>query len=397
MTMKTYFQLALAGACVLSACQAPGTTAASGAGIAVRSVLSGIVAQGGGNIISGNGSAIISTNGGGIISTNGGGVAPGHFYRVRSVPTSPLAGAKVSLCDATGTPIPGAPTTTTDGEGRYSFKDIPSGYSFQVVVEAPTTTGKTARMQTLARTMEAGAEADVSPASALVTSVLVRKLGSAELGRFDPADFRTCVESTDRNLTADKLPDFSNPDEVNAKMEALVGQVAELKAALEKVSQELLEAKATIAELRAEIERLKQGTPTGAPIDGTPATSSPQPMPAPSTPGRLPPSPGQPAILGPTPKPSPVVNCGVRPSVTIRLTWNGAGSPLYLRFLLAGTKDVVQQGIGGTAYPTVVNLPFGCPMDIEAEDSKHTLLGTKAGWVIPVDQDPSQAIELTMP
>ncbi|MDB5100573.1 MAG: hypothetical protein JWM80_4994 [Cyanobacteria bacterium RYN_339] len=388
---------ALALACVLAGCPsklvtgpaatgstAPGTgltqpavvtpTAASKAVVTgTLSVPAGIVAAGAGNIVA---------SGAGNIVASG----AGNLRGLLDVKVSIVAGAKVYLADAAGNPIPNLASVKTDANGKFTIPDVPPGFTFMVAAEAKTKDGKTATFQTLTKSTELGATADISPSTALVTAAVVRDLKNGDLGSFNPSAFRTAAETTAKNLAEDKLPDFSSRADVLAKMDVLIAAVGELKQSLDQVKQDLADIKQSITDLQKAIETQKS-QPTAAPGQPTPTPDfkpTPDIKPSPDTKPTPTPAPGATNVPGATPTPGTATNqgCGAPPQDHyFRPLVNGNQPP-------AGWKLIAQSGLDGSgisgnvvdASGTVfLKVPAGCPMKMILQDPAGGMTGVPFG------------------
>lgn len=217
-----------------------------------------IVAAGGGNFVGHNGAALNAST---ASLTRG----------LLSIPGSPLSGVKIYLADAGGSPIPGISSVQTDDKGNYTIPDVPAGYTFVVAADVPTTEGKTATYQTLVKSSELGATANVDAASTLVTAGVVQGLKGGDLGDFNPGTFQTARQTTDDNLTSDKLPDFTSRADVTAKIDALEAQIQALQQSIDEIKQDLADIKATLADIEKQLaERPSPPPPPGGPQQGPP-------------------------------------------------------------------------------------------------------------------------------
>lgn len=221
---------------------------------AVRSVITGVVSAPAQLV-----AAVLPTGGGNVVPTGGGN------FGLLMAESQPLANARVFLADAAGQPYPALAPATTDAQGRYTFQDVPAGYSFMVVVQAhDTRTRKDVTLQTLARSSELGATAPVDVATSLVTVAVTEGQGG-QLGEVNAAAFRTATEATAKNLADGDVPDLSDRGAILAKVEDLSKAVAELKSALDAIRQDLQDIKQSIDDLKDQIAAQQQQAPQPAP------------------------------------------------------------------------------------------------------------------------------------
>jgi hypothetical protein len=245
-------------ACAGGAPQTPtasGTVRLSAASIvmgvvrAPKGILASVVPTGGGNL------GVISNNGGAVVPTGGGNLMPAPGAGLRSllaVTEAPLAGATVFVGDVAGRPYPLVPAVTTDAEGRFTLPDVPSGFTVTIVVKGhDEARAKDVTLQTIVKTSELGATANVDTSSSLVTLAVLD--GTSDLGEFNPATFRTATEAAAKHLTDADVPDLSDRSAVIAKVDALAASVAELKTALEQIRQDLKAIKATVDEINQKL------------------------------------------------------------------------------------------------------------------------------------------------
>lgn len=267
------------------------TTKTATTGEAVRALVTGVFSVPTPLLGSYAGGKVLVNNGGSIVAA-GGLNAVGDTkasYGLLAVPASPLAGAKVYLADAGGSPIPGIDPVTTDEKGAFTIPEVPAGYSFVLVAEAATTGGETATYQTLVKSSELGATANVDAASTLVTAAVVKGLSGGDLGEVNPARFQTARQTAHANLQAADLPDFTDRAAVVAKIDALIAQVDELKASIDLLRQDIQDIKASLAEIEAKLAQRPAPPPGGQPGMQPPPPGGQQPPPG----GQQPPPGGQ--------------------------------------------------------------------------------------------------------
>ncbi|MDB5098598.1 MAG: hypothetical protein JWM80_3019, partial [Cyanobacteria bacterium RYN_339] len=170
------------------------------------------------------------------------------FFHVAEVGETPLAGAEVFLADAAGNAIPGIPSVKTDAKGKFTFDDVPKDFTFVVACRAKTKEGKPALLQTLAKPGALGATVDVSAASTLVTAGVV---DGSDLGDFNPATFKTALESTRKRLKETDIPDLSDRG-------ACVKRIGELAIELKELGSAMAELKKDMKDLKKDLEELKK-------------------------------------------------------------------------------------------------------------------------------------------
>jgi hypothetical protein len=89
-----------------------------------------VLANNGAALVGNHGGGLVSDNGGGLVSNNGGGLTGQTKYTGRRLAATleqvPLAGAIVTLVDASGAAVKGPDgqpvQTTTDATGGYAFR-----------------------------------------------------------------------------------------------------------------------------------------------------------------------------------------------------------------------------------------------------------------------------------
>jgi hypothetical protein len=327
-----------AGACTVpSALQAKGSgtqtpaTAPVASGVVIAGTVmapAGVIALGGGNVVAIGGGNVVSKGSGSVIAVGGGNLQGDR--RVMALEQSPLANAEVFLADAAGNPIPGLDAVKTDAKGQYKFPSVPKGYTFVVAAKVKTKDGKAGTLQTLAKSADLGATADMDAATTMVTAAVVDGQGSS-LGNFNPATFKTAAQATAKNLKPEELPDWSDRSAVLARIGELSKTVAELKNSLEQIKSDLKDIKTSLDDLKQQLANRPQ---PGQPQPGPPMPAQPvqpgqlqptQPMPpAPmptGQPGQVPPAQPQPPAGGMP----PAFPQGCDPAPYNRLDRNGDG------------------------------------------------------------------------
>ncbi|MEB3221873.1 MAG: hypothetical protein VKS61_07305 [Candidatus Sericytochromatia bacterium] len=249
-------------------------------------------------LVSERAAGLIANNAGGLVSNNVGGLlglgADGRLarpaFRLQQLQTAGVEGARVYVADQAGNPIPGIPEVRSDGEARFTLGQVPAEEVFVIVAEVPTAGGKPALFRTIVQVGKFGATTTVDPPSTLVAFHVLDGLPAGALGNFNPAKFQTASEATGRNLTADKLPDFTDVLAIKAKMAELVALVQELRELLVDVRKDLAEIKSSLDALRASPPA---GQPQASPAPAAsgvpaataaPASSAPVMLPSAATP-----------------------------------------------------------------------------------------------------------------
>lgn len=277
-----------------------------------------LLAGRGGTILSDQGMRVVSGQGGRIVA-NGGALlrllSPGE--RVG------LAGARAYLADATGKRLPGLAEAFTDAAGRYEIENVPAGFAYLVVVEARTSSGRTAQLRGIAAPGQREVPVDLGTtlaAAAVVTPD--RGIGSPDAVN---------LQALARQLEA-KLGQTAPPDLTDA---AAVAQAAQLLLAADASAQQQAEAARATTETAASPVPLAElvqaalaggsettpalkvgpsGSPDGSPVPAPsvsvasvpPQSSSPTTPPPPAPTGTQPPAPLPPPIPTPAGSQAPV-------------------------------------------------------------------------------------------
>lgn len=312
--------------------------------------IAGVIPTGGGHVIPTGGGHVIVNNGGNVIPTGGGNLLRLLATRgVLAVTEAPLANTEVFLADAAGNAYPNIAPVTTDAEGRFTFEDVPPGFTVTVVARGrDEARAKDVTLQTIVKTSELGATTAIDTATSMVTLAVLQ--GESEIGDVNAATFRTATEATAKGLTDADVPDLSDRTAILAKVEALAGQIAELKEALDEIREDLADIKASIDEINQKL---------GAPQQTVPAWQPPPPPPPQPQPGGVQPPPG-PTGGGCTPVPH-----------EFELTGTYANYPLRLDFLtrsntLAGQVRFEKPG----AVPALA-IPDVCPHRMVLWDARN--------------------------
>lgn len=178
----------------------------------------GIVAAGGGNILSHNGGQMVAAGAGNMVAAGAGN------YALLAVDEKPLAGAPVWLVPAdekADTPTRAADATTNDkGEFSLPVANKSKTGAYAVVVGGQTAAGKAAPFSTVVDASPGGKSTKIGAASTMVAATL-RKRGASAFSAFDLTAFTSLVDLLAANLNLADLPDFSDPDAVAAKADEI--------------------------------------------------------------------------------------------------------------------------------------------------------------------------------
>ncbi|MNS94183.1 hypothetical protein D3C72_1283940 [compost metagenome] len=137
---------------------------------------------------------------------------------------------------------------------------MPVGFTLVVATRVKTAEGKDAVLKTLVGTAAAGAKADLSAASTLLTQSLIERSGD-QLGHFDAAAFSRAVSAAAAKMTDDSLPDLSDLAAMRAYMGELEAALAELKDMLSAMSQDLARVEQKVEDLQAQLNNLARQSP----------------------------------------------------------------------------------------------------------------------------------------
>jgi hypothetical protein len=303
---------------------------------------------------------IVPTGGGNIIPTGG-----GDRWHLQALTQQPLANAQVYLADAAGQPYPLIKPVTTDAQGRFTFTDVPVGVTVMVVATGRNPAGKDATLQTLVRTAELGATANIDTASSLVTLAVVKDQ-SGDLGEFNASSFRTATDATARQLDDQDVPDLTDRAALLARIDKLAQSVAELKTALDAIRQDLKDIKASLEEIKARL-----GQPTGGP----PHVFAPgDPIPS------LDPNPHTPLPVGPN---GGEGICAAPTEHELALSSVYPSYPLTLQIITPRgnvLRTITFDKPGATPVVSFVEI---CPNGLILKDANGTVMAQASGWVIP--------------
>ena len=343
--------------------------------------ISGVIPTGGGNVVGHNGGAVIPTGGGNVVGNNGGTViptgggnliAPGApllpdagLRRLLAVAEAPLANTEVFVADAAGNAYPRIPSVVTDAEGRFTFTDVPPGFTVTVVARGRDEgRAKDVTLQTIVKTSELGATTSIDTATSLVTLAVLQD--ESEIGDINASSFRTATEATAKNLTDADVPDLSDRSAILAKVEALAASLAELKAALDEI-------RADIQDIKASIEDINQKL--GAPQQ----TNAWQPPP--------PPPPG-----GQQPGGQQLPSC-VKVPHELALKGTYAGYPLRLDVLGLNGQLVAQVTYNAPGEAPLAQVPDGCQHLLVLRDKAGREIAKHPPFAIP----PGATRRVTLP
>jgi hypothetical protein len=228
---------------------------------------------------------LVANNGGGLVSNNASGLVAANAYRLSSLAVAGVEGARVYLADQAGNPIPGIPEVRTDGAARFTLDQVPAEEVFVIVAEVASANGRSASFRTILQVGKYGATTTVDAPSTLVSYHVLDGLPAGALENFNPAKFQTATEATARNLTTEKLPDFTDVLSIKAKMAELVALVQELRDMLTDVRKDLAEIKSSLDALRASPA---VGPVVSSPLPGVASSKAPVPGAASTAPTQAP-------------------------------------------------------------------------------------------------------------
>lgn len=335
--------------------------------------------------------SVLPTGSGNVLPTGSGNVVPtgsGNVVPVGGGNLSPMANAKVFLADAAGQPYPSLEAVTTDSEGRFTFPAVPAGYTFMVVAQAKDTKlNKDVTLQTLVKSSELGATANVSVPSSFVTMAVTEGQGS-QLGEFNAASFRTATEAAAKGLTDDDLDALSDRSALLKRIDSLAESIAELKQALDAIRKDLKDIKTSLDEIK---NKLDSQSPAPQPQGGQFPPPQGGQFPPPQG-GQFPPPQGGGQMGGlpfpggqqPAPPGSPnnPFNCLPPQSVTFTLSGTYTGYPLRLEVInptgqLITTATFAAQGAQAT---TIV--PTGCANTLKLRNASGTEVASAASFAV---------------
>ncbi|MDB5099518.1 MAG: hypothetical protein JWM80_3939 [Cyanobacteria bacterium RYN_339] len=155
-----------------------------------------IIASGGGNIIASGGGNIIASGGGNIVGSGG-----SLFRGVFAVGAeSPLAGVRVALRDAAGSPLKGTDgkpaVATTDAQGRYRVAALLSGKNVVVAASLP---GQLGEVRAIAAGTGAEVHADAGLVSTLTSTYILDRL----MAGVPAADAQATLDRLSQGVEAD--------------------------------------------------------------------------------------------------------------------------------------------------------------------------------------------------
>ncbi|MDB5096526.1 MAG: repeat protein [Cyanobacteria bacterium RYN_339] len=211
----------------------------------------GIIAQGGGNIVTNTSANIVAQGGGNLVGNSGG------TYRLEAVEAHALAAVTVELVDANLQPLPGVAPVKTDAAGHYTLPAVPPG-TYLVLAGTQTADKRPAPLLTVIKVSAAGATADVGMATTFLTVALTEGVGG--LTDVDPVAFKRAADATARSLTDADIAALADRATMLARMEALAKEVAEVKEGLAAVGRQIADLQAQLADLQ---KRLNTPAATG--------------------------------------------------------------------------------------------------------------------------------------
>lgn len=259
----------------------------------------GLVAVGGGSVVSNNGAGLISDKGGAVVSSGGGQLIGKAKFRTQALSQAPLAGAEVFLADAAGKGVPGLPRGVTDGKGAFRLSGVPVGLTFVVTTAVRTADGRDGFLQALVRSAKEGGAVDVDVATTMVTAAVTEGL-EAGLGTLDVPAYQAAVTATAQALAPGGLPDVADRAGLAEATRTLAAGRPELAKSLEGLKRAIARDVVAPAAVAAAVAEAAGGSP--APTT-PPSSPGPSALPA-SPPAAAPPSPGA--------EPTPAAGFGVR-------------------------------------------------------------------------------------
>ncbi|HEY9723647.1 MAG TPA: hypothetical protein V6D47_16670 [Oscillatoriaceae cyanobacterium] len=261
-----------------------------------------VIAAGAGNVIAAGAGNVIAAGAGNLTGDRA----------VFSVDTPSVAGLQVSLLEASGTPVVGVSSTTTDAQGRFSLTGVPTGRVYVVHVGIP---NLAVPLLTLTQPDAVSVEADVDLGTTLVATALTS--APKPPAKLDLAAFKAAAKAL---LHASDLPPLTDKQAVRQRVEKLASDTPAIAPLLDEAAkppnapQKDVDAAgppdATSADAPftagADMTPPEQPPRDAAPPTPAPkATPAPKPTPAPkATPApKLTPAPK--ATPAPKPKPAP--------------------------------------------------------------------------------------------
>lgn len=360
----------------------PAGSVAAGATVSGRLMApAGVISAGGANVISAGGANVVSAGGSNVISAGGANVAGGRTggFRTLGLTEKPLAGAEVFLADAKGAPLPGNMKAVTDAQGNFRIAQVPVGFTLVVATRVKTAEGKDAVLKTLVGTAAAGAKADVSAASTLLTQSLIERSGD-QLGHFDAAAFSRAVSAAAAKMTDDSLPDLSDLAAMRAYMGQLEAALAELKDTLSAMSRDLAKVEQKVEDLQAQLDNLARQSPAPLPIPSIV-------IPPGELPGVLPPPGAQPGASTAPPGPATEPNTSTGTTGFASFQFNDPGEDATLN-----RDETTAQLMAGAGNSLAPGAAFNAPRLTTSRTGDFTIIvrlqatlpaaGTAAGLVV---------------
>ncbi|MEB3196230.1 MAG: NHL repeat-containing protein [Candidatus Sericytochromatia bacterium] len=189
---------------------------------------------------------------------------PRRLFQAPNLEERLVAGARVYLADAAGQRILGLPEAVTNAKGEFTIAKVPPDYTFVVVAEIPTESGRTAALQTIVRPTAMVVASNIEAASTLVAAGVLRGIAGQDLGAFNPADFRTAVETTRDNLRPEDIPDLTDRRAVLRRISELVSRIEGLEDSLADMRNELRSVQKSLDELKNDLSQ-RPAQPAGSP------------------------------------------------------------------------------------------------------------------------------------
>lgn len=297
----------------------------------------------------------------GKIISDGGMRFKGTAFQLSALENQRVEGVRVFVADGAGQPVPGIPEGKTNDSGEFTLSEVPPGETFVLIAEVPTDRGVPAQLRTVVKVGNYGATTVLDAASTLVSFNVLGDLRGGELGDFNPSKFETATKATERSLSAENLPDFTDVVAIKTRMDKLIRTVDELRDLLNELRADLTEIKTAIDSLRASATQDVTDAPSVAPsVEPTLGPDAPQPsfVPPldPSSPTPAPavsasaPAPNAPSTQTPASTPIPATNLSTpAPQLYVETLAGGAmgyanGSLASARFNYPYSVEVLPDG-----------------------------------------------------
>jgi sugar lactone lactonase YvrE len=286
----TLISLLTATACTGVVPQAGVTTKREGelrsgiAPVALGAALTGIVRAPAG-ILSNASGGLVGDHGAGIISNNGGGLISKTKYRALALDERPLARTRVHLADASGQPISRVAPVLTDEAGRFAFKNLPRGVTFQVVAAGQAGGDQPVQLKALATAGQADGAVAVGLATTFVTTAVVSgRVGG--LGALDAGTYSRAVSAVAAAIAPTDAAALTSEQAVLAAVQQLSREAPEVEQALSALREEVERLKVRIEELEAKLDQVTtpSAVPTASPAASTAPSAEASPSAAPAGP-----------------------------------------------------------------------------------------------------------------